>query len=471
MAQMAHAGPRSGLSRTMPAWRVLALVTSLAAAAPAAAEGQHPTAGHAPARSMEPQEEHAQPPSQRDPAGRHAAHDEPAMHDGHTQMPALLGPYPMSREASGTSWQPDATPFPGRSHQWGGWHGMTQAAVNLAYADASGPRGDHDTFAQSMAMAMAARPLGDGRLGLRAMLSLDRWGVGRSGYPLLFQTGETADGRIPLIDRQHPHDLFMELAVSYAHPVGEQASLFIYAGLPGEPALGPPTYMHRASGMDNPEAPLGHHWLAATHISFGVVTLGWVWRDLKLEASAFNAREPDHVRTNIETGALDSWAARISYNPNERWSMQLSHGELDSPEQLEPGVDAARSTASVIHHRPFDRGHWQTAAAWGRNDKRPGEATDAWLLESAVVIDDVHTLFARVEHVDKDELFRHDEPLHGQRFAIGKATLGVVHDFRRGPFGRFGIGAQYSRFALPVALRPIYGEQPDSWLLFLRWKP
>jgi hypothetical protein len=390
--------------------------------------------------------------------------------DAHAGMPAMLGPYPMTREASGTSWQPQATPMSGQSHRWGSWHGMSEAHVTLAHVDASGPRGKRDTFAQSMAMVMGSRRLGDGRFGLRAMLSLDPWAVGRSGYPLLLQTGETADGRTPLIDRQHPHDLFMELAASYSRPFGEQASWFVYAGLPGEPALGPPTYMHRTSGMDNPEAPLGHHWLDATHISFGVVTLGWIWRDLKIEASAFNAREPDHIRTNIETGPLDSWAARVSYNPGQHWALQLSHGELDSPEQLEPGVDASRTTASAIHHRNFDRGYWQTTAAWGRNAKRPGQATDAWLLESALVIDDAHTLFGRIEHVDKDELGGEDDPLHGRRFAVGKATLGAVHDFNRGRFGRFGIGAQYSRFDLPSALQPFYGGSPASWMVFLRWK-
>jgi hypothetical protein len=54
----------------------------------------------------------------------------------------------------------------------------------------------------------------------------------KRGYPLLFQTGETADGRTHLVDRQHPHDFLMELATSYSVPLGRDGSAFAYVGLP-----------------------------------------------------------------------------------------------------------------------------------------------------------------------------------------------------------------------------------------------
>src|SRR5207344_2673260 len=143
-------------------------------------------------------------------------------------------------------------------------------------------RGDTKTFITSMLMVMADRAVGEaGTLGLRAMVSADA-AFGKGGYPLLFQTGETADGQTPLIDRQHPHDLFMELAATYSVPLSATSSVFGYAGLPGEPALGPPAFMHRASGDDNPEAPISHHWLDSTHVTFGVVTLGYVLGGFKL---------------------------------------------------------------------------------------------------------------------------------------------------------------------------------------------
>ena len=268
-------------------------------------------------------------------------------------MPAMLGPYSMNREASGTAWQPASSPIYASMFHAGGWMGMAQGYATLVHDDQGGPRGDTKTFSESMAMVMANRPVGGhGRLGLRAMLSFDPL-MGRRGYPLLFATGETANGVTELVDRQHPHDLFMELAASYSHDLGNGRALFLYGGLPGEPALGPPTFMHRISGMDNPEAPIGHHWFDSTHITWGVVTGGYSTRTWKVEASAFKGREPDQRRWDIETPKLDSWSVRAFWNPVANLSLQASTGHLHSPEQLPPGRERA------AHHRVR---HLQSAA-------------------------------------------------------------------------------------------------------------
>lgn len=417
----------------------------------------------------------AQDHSQHHGHAGHTAGAAEASHAGHGMTAGgggQLGDYPMSRDASGTSWQPDATPMDGIHFSRGGWSGMLHGYVVTASGDSDGPRGGRDTYTESMFMAMAQRPLGEGKLGLRAMVSLDPWTMDKDGYRLLLQTGETADGHEHLIDRQHPHDAFMELAATWSHPVGTASSVFVYAGLPGEPALGPPAFMHRMSGIDNPEAPLGHHWLDATHITFGVVTAGWTRRGLKLEASAFNGREPDQHRKDIELRALDSWSARASWNPNPHWAMQLSHGRLDSPEQLAPEVAVTRTTASVMHQRPLasGRAQWQATLAWGRNRKQDAGAADAWLLESALRWDDRWTVYGRAERDEKDELFEHHDPLHGIPFAVAKVTVGGVYDFPRIGHSRFGIGAQVSRHQVPAAMEPAYGADPGSWLLFARWK-
>ncbi|HEV2321946.1 MAG TPA: hypothetical protein VGT42_06225, partial [Gammaproteobacteria bacterium] len=267
-------------------------------------------------------------------------------------MPGSLGAYPMSRESSGTSWQPDATPMPGIMSVEGDWMIMVHGYLNQVRDHQGGPRGDTKDFSNSMLMLMADRSWGADTLGLRSMLSLDPL-MGKDGYPLLLQTGESADGVHPLVDRQHPHDLLMELSASWSHAFDSASSLFVYAGLPGEPALGPPAFMHRASGLDNPEAPISHHWLDSTHVSFGVLTAGYTWRQLRFEASAFHGREPDQFRYNIETGPLDSASARVSWNPDEEWSVQVSRGHIHSPEELEPDVNQQRSTASVIYDRPL----------------------------------------------------------------------------------------------------------------------
>jgi hypothetical protein len=325
----------------------------------------------------------------------------------------LYGDYPMAREASGTSWQPDGAGMQGIHGAQGDWSTMMHGYIDAVYDHQGGPRGADESFSESLLMLMAQRPVGDGTFGLRGMFSLDP-AMGKAGYPLLLQTGESADGRTPLIDRQHPHNLFMELAATYSHDLGADRSVFVYAGLPGEPALGPPAFMHRFSGMDNPEAPITHHWLDSTHVTNGVATLGAVWDRVKLEASAFNGREPDQNRLGIETRGFDSASARFSYNPSRNWALQVSYGRLASPEQLAPNVAVRRTTASAIYDTRIAGKQWQTTFAWGRNRDDPGTTTDGYLLESAIRASEQHTFFGRAENVGKDDLFAAPNPLAGR---------------------------------------------------------
>ena len=195
-----------------------------------------------------------------------------------------LGPYLMSRDASGTAWQPDASAHGGLHLTSGKWTFMGHGVLNLVYDHQSGPRGDDKLFASGMLMGMARRPVGNGTLQFKAMLSPDPL-MGKRGYPLLLASGETADGETRLVDRQHPHDFFMELSASVSQNIGNRSSVFLYAALPGEPAFGPPAFMHREAIMDSPEAPISHHWLDSTHISFGILTAGLVVDRFKLEVS------------------------------------------------------------------------------------------------------------------------------------------------------------------------------------------
>jgi len=382
-----------------------------------------------------------------------------AQHEGHDmQMPGALGPYPMTREASGTSWQPDVAPMEGRHWMGDDWMVMLHGYLDVVYDKQGGPRGDEKALVPGMLMAMAQHAVGEhGTWGLKAMLSPDPL-MGRHGYPLLFQTGETADGETPLVDRQHPHDAFMELATSYSVRLG-RGSVFGYLGLPGEPALGPPAFMHRASGMAIPEAPLSHHWLDSTHITFGVATLGATWRNLKVEGSAFNGREPDQHRWNIETGALDSWSARVSYNLGENWSAQLSHGRLQEPEQLEPDEDVERSTGSVSYSVPLERGLLSLTFAGGAN-RVEGEGEAAWLLEGTRLYDRLK-LFGRVERLENHHLT-------GEKAEVGKLTFGG--SYRIAATGRlaFDVGALLSGYEFPRELEPAYGSSPVSGMVFLR---
>lgn len=389
---------------------------------------------------------------------------------GHGTMVGFLGPYMMARDASGTSWQPDTSPHEGLHQQFEAWSVMTHGSINLNYDRQPGPRGAEKTFVGGMLMTMAQRPLGDGTLGLRAMLSPEPL-MGATGYPLLLATGETADGVSHLVDRQHPHDLFMELAATYSRNITANSSVFIYGGLPGEPALGPPAFMHRISGMDNPEAPISHHWLDSTHITFGVVTAGIVLDNWKFEASTFRGREPDQYRYDIERPALDSFAGRVSWNPVRELSLQVSYGHLNSPEQLEPAVNENRLTASAIYTTPFGDGHlWSTTAAWGRKMLSPGDLLDAYLLESSMILKNNWTLFMRAERVAENELTDDIPSLEGRAFTVGKVSVGGVYDFIRTDHAKFGIGGLVSRYLLPADLKPVYGRDLTGFMVFGRIK-
>lgn len=401
--------------------------------------------------------------------GRETAETQQVM-QGEMPLRGLLGNYPRTREASGTSWQPEAVPHEGVHAMPGEWMLMAHGFANVIYDNQGGERGDRNVFSSNMLMLMADHPLGHGTFGARSMLSLEPLTIGRKGYPLLLQTGETADGKTPLVDRQHPHDLFMELAATYSLPITPDSAFFGYVGLPGEPALGPPAFMHRFSGMDNPEAPLTHHWLDSTHITFGVGTFGCIWKRIKIEGSVFRGREPDEDRWDIEAPRIDSYATRLSYNPTQAWALQASYGHLDSPEQLEPEVDADRVTVSASYHKAWGRQHWQTTAAWGRNRNDPGRDLDGVLIETLLNIQKTHTLFGRVETVEKNELFEEGDALHGKSFTVHKASLGYIYDFPEWREVQWGIGGLGSLHFLPNRIESAYDQTPFSFMVFVRAK-
>lgn len=212
------------------------------------------------------------------------------------------------------------------------------------------PRGDDQFNSINWVMLMATRASASDELSFRTMLSLEPWSVTKRGYPLLLQSGEAYHGR-PLVDRQHPHDLFMELAARYRHAFSERNAVSLYVAPAGEPALGPPTFPHRMSAMDNPAAPVSHHWLDSSHISFGVVTAGIIRDKWQLEGSWFNGREPDEDRWDIEHPNLDSYSGRFTWNPTGAWSAQISHGYMKSPEELHPHEHVRRTPG-----RPYELG-------------------------------------------------------------------------------------------------------------------
>ncbi|HEY2070320.1 MAG TPA: hypothetical protein VGG48_12260 [Rhizomicrobium sp.] len=381
-------------------------------------------------------------------------------------MPAengVLGSYPMIREASGTSWQPDAAEHHALHAMLGDWMLMAHLSLDAIYDMQSGPRGANKGFLNGMMMGAARRDFSNGdTLNLRLMLSPDPF-MGRGGYPLLLATGETANGTTPLIDRQHPHDLVMEMSASYSHRLDNNESVFLYAGYPGEPALGPTAFMHRASGMDIPDAPITHHWLDSTHIVFGVVTAGFVQGDWKLEVSQFTGREPDQNRFDFDPIRMDSTSARLSWNPDANWSLQASWGYLKSPEQLEPTINETRFTASATYVLPLgEDASWAATVAWGLKQESDGTNLNGLLAETDYKPSAAWTLFARAEWEQNNEL------APGSISRVGEMTLGAIHDWRVAEHWKLGLGGLYTFDFVPDSLKLSYGSDPHGAMIFTR---
>ncbi|MEO8142133.1 MAG: hypothetical protein ABI617_05700 [Sphingomicrobium sp.] len=408
------------------------------------------------------------------PAVDHAAMGHGAA-GGHADMRSALGNYRATRIASGTAWQPDSSEHSGWMMNSGDWDFMVHGNLDLIADTQSGRRGDDKIFAAGMLMGMATRQFANGNaLQFRGMISPDPL-MGKSGYPLLLASGETANGTDRLIDRQHPHDFFMELSASYSVKLADKASAFVYAGLPGEPAFGPPAFMHRQSISASPEAPITHHWLDSTHITFGVVTAGLVVDRFKVEASRFNGREPDEKRWDIETGPLDSSSLRVSWNPTANLSLQGSWAHLAEPEQLEPGINQRRWSASAHYTRPMTNGWWATTLAWGRKSLL-GEDYDAFALESSIKRGQ-WTVFGRGEIAENNELLPIDEEEeeggdhHGEAFTVAKVSLGIVRDFKVAEHLALGVGGLYSLNFVPKGLKDEYGgRNPHGAMGFVRLK-
>jgi YHS domain-containing protein len=405
-------------------------------------------------------------------AGQDAA-DAGHQHEGHTTS-SNDQQTPAAREGSGTAWLPDESPMYAVHSMKGPWTLMFHGNAFLQYLTESGNRGDDQFGSINWIMGMAERSVGPGRLGLRGMFSAEPWTIPGCGYPDLLATGEKCDGE-QIHDRQHPHDLFMELAAIYDAPLAGSARWQVYGGPAGEPALGPVAYPHRLSAMPNPLAPISHHWLDSTHVTFGVVTGAVYGNKWKAEASVFNGREPDEKRANIDFAALDSVSGRLWFLPSPRVALQLSAGHLKEAEPVDAGaarVDVDRITASAMYHRVFEENSlWATTVAWGRNSESGHGASNAFLAESTVTFHQRDTVFGRFELAAKSA---HDlvVPEPPESFTVAKLQGGYTRYLRTRSGFQPGVGAGLSLGIVPDTLTMTYGRRVNPGVaIFLTLRP
>ena len=397
-----------------------------------------------------------------------------------SMMPPMSHAYslnlPMNRNGSGTGWLPDASPMYGYMVHSKKWMYMLHGSIFIRYNNQDignkGTRGDSKVDAPNWFMAMGQRRIGNkGLFHFSAMFSLDPL-FGGNGYPLLFQTGESYNGK-PLVDRQHPHDLFSELSIAYTQSFTKDLDAFIYVGYPGEPALGPVAFMHRPSTLNNPDATLGHHWQDATHITFGVATVGFRYKIFKVDGSLFTGREPNEARYNFDKPRFDSYSYRLTVNPCRTLSMQVSKAFIKSPEELDPDEDIDRTTASATHVLQFmGENHFLTSTfAWGYNDSGGDHTENSFTLESNLQLDRL-AVYGKYENIEKSArellLNQFEDPA---LFKINALTLGVNYTFIRQWKTNLAIGAQGTFYTTDRGLNEAYGSNPKSLEIYLRISP
>jgi hypothetical protein len=384
-------------------------------------------------------------------------HEGHAGHEGHTGAMTME-----MREASGTSWLPDESPMYAIHAQHGSWQLMFHENLFVQFLHESGDRGDDQFGSINWAMGMARRSIGKGTFSTRAMVSLEPWTIGGCGYPDLLASGERCNDA-PIHDRQHPHDLFMELAASYDAPLKGSLRWQIYGGPAGEPALGPVAFPHRTSAMPNPLAPIAHHWMDSTHVTFGVVTAGVFSHRWKAEASAFNGREPDSNRTDFDFGALDSFSGRLWFLPTSALALQVSAGNLKEAEPSENGglaIDVTRITASATYHHALEGADlWATTIGWGRNSEGD-RASNALLVESSLTLAQRDVWFGRFELLGKSA---HDlvVPEPPDAYTVARLQGGYTRYLRAWSGFQPGFGAGSSVSIVPETLRAIYGSRAN----------
>ncbi len=420
--------------------------------------------------------------------------------DGTTRMMAqphdLRGAI-LTHVASGTTAEPPSTPMPMLMRQRGPWMLMLHGNAFLAdtqqqAAQPTSPtnrRGADKLFSTNWIMPMAMRPLGPGQLTVRAMFSLEPATITNRSYPELFQQGETAFGT-PIVDGQHPHDFFMEVAALYDWKTSERSLLSLYAAPVGDPAIGPTAYPHRMSASEDPIAALGHHQQDSTHIAFNVLTAGFTWRWLRFEESGFHGAEPTEARWHFEPSpnghAIDSYSSRLTFVPSANWSAQYSWAHITSPEALYPGEDQSRQTASIMVNRPggHDLGaglrssNLSATLLWGRTRSLADNSKEnSYLAEALWKFGSTNYVWTRLENAGRSNelLISPGSPLppNFTELPIGHVaayTAGYDHDLPLAPHLLVAPGAQFTSYTTPSALTRSYGSHPFGVVAFVRFR-
>jgi hypothetical protein len=316
------------------------------------------------------------------------------------------------------------------------------------------------------------------------MATGERWTVPSSGYPLLLQIWEQNQAGVSFIDAQHPHSspimgLTLSDTISLSH---HKDHIKLFFSPRGEATDGPVAFMHRATGIINPDAPLGHHiGQDVGHISSTVIGASLKLSETRFEASTYNGTEPQPDDIDLPLGVPNSFSLRVIREFSTQWIAMASFARVNSPELDAPDIAFEnRYSGSVYTILPI---------------------SPEWTFNNSLI----YGLVTRYDHADYLSSFTEEFLLRGERPRIwgrievlqrtaaelliprvinqneGKwvaaFSLGYTHKIASADGIEFGFGGSFTQNLLLSIFSSTYGGNPYSGKIFLQisgmemWNP
>ncbi len=342
----------------------------------------------------------------------------------------------------------------------------------------SGSRARSAFAAPNMFMADIGTSLGANHyLNLDFMGTVERWTFPYQGYPELLQIGEANREGISFLDAQHPHSSpVMGLTFSDTIRFSQNAkdNIKVFFAPRGESTDGPIAFMHRQTGMVNPDAPLGHHvGQDVGHISSTVLGASLAIANTRIELSAFNGVEPEPDAVNLTLGKPNSAGFRVIQEFSPELTVMASAAFIKNPEPSDPDISSiSRYSTSLYFHRVLSE-DWKfhNTLIYGLITKLDHASSLSSFAEEFLWEGEHPRIWGRLEVLQRtgSELQIPSSSTGNLGKWIGALTLGYTHAVKKWESAELGLGGSVTLDRLPAEFLAAYGGQnPITGKIFIQ---
>lgn len=338
-----------------------------------------------------------------------------------------------------------------------------------------GPRGRNAFSVPNMFMLDAGRSFGRHYVNVDFMGTFEKWTFPKNGTPELLQVGEENARHEPYIDAQHPHSSpIMGLTLSDTISLGDSGDEFkVFFAPRGESTAGPIAFMHRPTGMMNPDAPLGHHvGQDAGHITSTVIGTSAKISSTTVELSTFHGLEPEPDKVDLPLGNPNSYASRLTYQFNPNLFAMGSAAYIKSPESHDPDLDHIWHYSASVYANAGLKNGWKAHGTliWGLvNGYEHAAALNSFNFESWLSKNSMN-IWSRVEVLQRTPA-QLDIPVSdkaNQGSWVTAVTIGYTHEIAKWDGVQLGLGGALIKDILPPSFQDSYGGDPISGKIFLQ---